>query len=115
MPGAFKLDHLQPLEPILSQNIMNFFTFILGGQFLLPQTHCLRPFLLILKVPRAAVYSMRSCMFRVCDEMTGGKEARTDAGVVQPVMSFLLNVLHFHFLASVYSVLITMMSESTIE
>ena len=41
MPGTFKLDHLQPLEPILSQNIMNFFTFILGGQFLLPQTHCL--------------------------------------------------------------------------
>ena len=35
--GAFKLDHLQPLEPILYQKIFNFFTFILGGQFLLPQ------------------------------------------------------------------------------
>ena len=37
MPGSFKLDHLQPFEPILSQMIFNFFTFILGGQFLLPQ------------------------------------------------------------------------------
>ena len=37
MPGAFKLDHLQPFESFLSQNIFNFFTFILGGQFLLPQ------------------------------------------------------------------------------
>ena len=37
VPGAFKLDHLQPFEPILSQKIFNFFTFILGGQFLLPQ------------------------------------------------------------------------------
>ena len=37
MPGAFKQDHLQPFEPILSQKIFNFFTFILGGRFLLPQ------------------------------------------------------------------------------
>ena len=37
MPGAFKLDHLQPFEPILTHKIFNFFTFILGGQFLLPQ------------------------------------------------------------------------------
>ena len=37
MPGACKLDHLQPIEPILFQNIFNFFAFILGGQFLLPQ------------------------------------------------------------------------------
>ena len=37
VPGAFKLDHLQPIEPILFQKIFNFFTFILGGQFLLPQ------------------------------------------------------------------------------
>ena len=37
VPGAFKLDHLQPFEPILSKRIFNFFTFILGGQFLLPQ------------------------------------------------------------------------------
>ena len=36
MPGALKLDHLQPFEPILSQKIFNFFTLILGGQFLLP-------------------------------------------------------------------------------
>ena len=37
MAGSFKLDHLQPIEPILYQKIFNFFTFILGGQFLLPQ------------------------------------------------------------------------------
>ena len=37
MPGTFKLDHLQPIEPFLFQKIINFFTFILGGQFLLPQ------------------------------------------------------------------------------
>ena len=37
MPGAFKLDHLQPIEPILFHRIFNFFSFILGGQFLLPQ------------------------------------------------------------------------------
>ena len=37
VPGAFKQDHLQPFKPILSQKIFNFFTFILGGQFLLPQ------------------------------------------------------------------------------
>ena len=36
MPGAFNLDHLQPFELILSQKIFNFFTFILGSQFLLP-------------------------------------------------------------------------------
>ena len=37
VPGAFKLDHLQPNEPLLLWKIFNFFTFILGGQFLLPQ------------------------------------------------------------------------------
>ena len=37
VPWAFKLDHLQSLEHILFQKILNFFTFILGGQFLLPQ------------------------------------------------------------------------------
>ena len=37
VPGAFKLDLLQPFEQILSQKIFNFFIFILGGQFLLPQ------------------------------------------------------------------------------
>ena len=37
MPGTFKLDHLQPFEPLLSWKNFNFFTFILGGQFLLPQ------------------------------------------------------------------------------
>ena len=35
--GTFKLDPLQPIELILSQKIFNLFTFILGGQFLLPQ------------------------------------------------------------------------------
>ena len=37
MPGAFKLDHLQPFDPILFQLISNFLIFIQGGQFLLPQ------------------------------------------------------------------------------
>ena len=37
MPGAFKLDPFQPIEPILFQKIFKFFIFILGGQFLLPQ------------------------------------------------------------------------------
>ena len=29
MPGAFKLDHLQPVKPILFSKFSNFFTFIL--------------------------------------------------------------------------------------
>ena len=37
MPGAFKLDHMQLIEPILCWKIFNFLAFILGGQFLLPQ------------------------------------------------------------------------------
>ena len=37
VPGTFKLDHLHPSKPLLLQKISNFFTFILGGQFLLPQ------------------------------------------------------------------------------
>ena len=37
MPGAFKLDHLQPFAPLTFSNYTIFFTFILGGQFLLPQ------------------------------------------------------------------------------
>ena len=37
MPGAFKLDHLQPFKPILFRNFSNFFTFMLGSPFLLPQ------------------------------------------------------------------------------
>ena len=36
VPGAFKLYHLQPIEPLLFPNFCIFFTFILGGQFLLP-------------------------------------------------------------------------------
>ena len=35
--GAFKLDHLHPVKPILFSKFYNFFTFMLGGQFLLPQ------------------------------------------------------------------------------
>ena len=35
--GTFKLDHLHPFRPILLKQISNFFTFILGSQFLLPQ------------------------------------------------------------------------------
>ena len=37
MPGSFNLDHLHPFEPLLFWKFSNFFTFILGGQFLLPQ------------------------------------------------------------------------------
>ena len=37
VPGAFKLDHLQPLKPILLRNFSNSFSFILGSQFLLAQ------------------------------------------------------------------------------
>ena len=37
VPGAFKLDLLQPFKPILFTRIFSFFTFILGSQFLLPQ------------------------------------------------------------------------------
>ena len=37
VPGAFKLDHLQPIKPLLFPNFYIFSTFILGGQFLLPQ------------------------------------------------------------------------------
>ena len=37
VPGAFKLDHLQPVKPILFWEIFNFFTLILGSPFLLPQ------------------------------------------------------------------------------
>ena len=35
--GAFKLNHLQPFKPILFRKLSICFTFILGGQFLLPQ------------------------------------------------------------------------------
>ena len=37
MPGAFKLNHLLCFKPLLSKKIFNFFTFILGSPFLLPQ------------------------------------------------------------------------------
>ena len=37
MPVAVKLDHLQLIKPLLFPNFYNFCTFILGGQFLLPQ------------------------------------------------------------------------------
>ena len=37
VPGAFKLDNLQPFKPILFWQFSISFTFILGGQFLLPQ------------------------------------------------------------------------------
>ena len=37
MLGAFKLGHMQFFEPILSWKFFHFFTFILEGQFLLPQ------------------------------------------------------------------------------
>ena len=37
MPGAFKLDHLQSIQPILFWNFSVFFTVILGSHFLLSQ------------------------------------------------------------------------------
>ena len=37
VPGAFKLDHLYTIKPLLLWKFSIFFTFILGGQFLLPQ------------------------------------------------------------------------------
>ena len=37
VPGAFKLDHLQPFKPILFWQFPICSIFILGGQFLLPQ------------------------------------------------------------------------------
>ena len=37
MAGAFKLDHLQPIQLILLSNFPIFFTIILGNHFLLPQ------------------------------------------------------------------------------
>ena len=37
VPGAFKLDHVQPIKLLILRKFSIFFTFILGGQFLLPQ------------------------------------------------------------------------------
>ena len=37
VPGAFKLDHFQSIKPLLFWYFCIFFTFILGGQFLLPE------------------------------------------------------------------------------
>ena len=45
MPGAFKLDHLQPIKPLLFPNFSIFSTFILGGQFKLDHLQPIKPFL----------------------------------------------------------------------
>ena len=37
LPGAFKLDHLQPVKPILFSKFYNFFTFILGANSYYPR------------------------------------------------------------------------------
>ena len=37
MTGTFKLDHLHSIKPLLFHNFCNFYTFILGSHFLLPQ------------------------------------------------------------------------------
>ena len=37
MPWAFKLDHLQPVKPIVSQKFSNFSTFILGANSYYPK------------------------------------------------------------------------------
>ena len=41
MPGPFNLDHLHPIKALLVLTFSNFFTFILGGQFFLPQSETL--------------------------------------------------------------------------
>ena len=38
VPGAFKLEHLQPFKPILFPKFFKLFTFILESPFLLPKT-----------------------------------------------------------------------------
>ena len=42
MPGAFKLDHLQPVKPTLFSKFYNFFTFILGAISYYPRGLILR-------------------------------------------------------------------------
>ena len=42
VPGAFKLDHLQPIKPILFSKFYNFFTFILGAISYYPRGPILR-------------------------------------------------------------------------
>ena len=37
VPGAFKLDHLHPVKPILFSKFYNFFTFILGANSYYPR------------------------------------------------------------------------------
>ena len=37
MPGAFQLDHLQPVKPIVFLNISKFFMFILGANSYYPR------------------------------------------------------------------------------
>ena len=37
MPGAFKLDYLHPIKPILFPKFSKFFTFILGANFYYPR------------------------------------------------------------------------------
>ena len=37
MPGAFKLDHLQPVNPISFSQFYNFFTFILEANYYYPR------------------------------------------------------------------------------
>ena len=37
VPGAFKLDHLQPVKPILFSKFYNIFTFILGANSYYPR------------------------------------------------------------------------------
>ena len=66
VPGAFKLDHLQPIKPLLFWYFCNFFTFILGGQFLLPQraNYGKREFFQLQNW-------MRQRVFSACDIQTG--------------------------------------------
>ena len=75
MALAFQLDHLQPFEPIWLSRFSNFFTFILGSQFLLPQK---------------ANYEKRefsqlqpSNDFRICSVLHGQKMGRGFVAVVR--------------------------------
>ena len=42
VPGAFKLDHLQPVEPTLFSKFYNFFTFILEANSYYPRRLIMR-------------------------------------------------------------------------
>ena len=62
VPKAFKLEHLHPIKPLLFKKFFNFFIFILGSQFLLPQraNNGKREFSQLQKRMRQWVFSARA-------------------------------------------------------